>query len=94
MYTIGSSLNVTCLSNFPVHVIYWTSSSSVIHFSTKMIGSQELLLNIGIISASTNSTVLTCQLITFLPSGRIVSTRASFIIYVKATSKQILCKNK
>ena len=94
MYTIGSSLKVTCLSNFSVHDIYWTSSSSVIPFSTNKIGSQELLINISIISASTNSTVLTCQVITFLPSGRIVSARASFIIYVKGTSKQIFCQNK
>ena len=87
MYTTGSSLNVTCFSNFTVQVIYWTSSSSVIPFSNKMIGSQELLLNIGIISASTNGTTLKCEVITLLPTGGIVSAKTSFIIYVKAASK-------
>ena len=93
MYTSGSSLNVTCFSNFfTVQHIYWTSSHSAIPFSTIMIGSQELLLNIGVISASTNETMLTCEVITFLPTDRIVSARTSFIIYVEATSKCISLK--
>lgn len=87
MYATGSSLSVTCFSNFTVQVIYWTSSSSVIPFSNKMIGSQELLLNIGIISASTNGTMLKCEVITLLPTGGIVSARTSFIIYVEVACK-------
>ena len=77
---------MSCSSNFTTIIsIKWTTSSNI-NFTTEMVGSQEIILNIVGVSRAFHDRNFTCEVVYMLQVG-IVTSRINFRINTGETRK-------
>ena len=73
-YQLGSSHRITCSSDLTVQSIQWLNTSNNGEILTSNTGEQQLVLEIGDITASINNTMYTCETTLTLQTTPVVET--------------------